>query len=139
MHLVGDIMADSLALALTRIDPRSEILSRFGIKEHSYLLATIHRAENTDQPENLKAILTAFQLLNEPILFPVHPRTRKTLEKMEYSCPANVKMVDPVGYLDMVRLEKDGPHDPDGFRGDSKRGLLAGRSLRHFAERNGVG
>jgi len=107
VHLVGDIMADSLALALTRIDLRSEILGRFGLKEHSYLLATIHRAENTDQPENLRAILTAFQLLNEPILFPVHPRTRKTLGKLEYSSPANVKMVDPVGYLDMVRLEKD--------------------------------
>jgi UDP-GlcNAc3NAcA epimerase len=107
VHMVGDIMADSLASALTRIGPRSEILNRFGMQERSYLLATIHRAENTDQPENLKAILTAFQLLKEPILFPVHPRTRKTLEKMEYSCPANVKMVDPVGYLAMVRLEKD--------------------------------
>ena len=44
VHLVGDIMADSLALALTRIDQRSEILSRFGIQDHSYLLATMHRA-----------------------------------------------------------------------------------------------
>ncbi|MBP1716585.1 MAG: UDP-N-acetylglucosamine 2-epimerase [Deltaproteobacteria bacterium] len=106
VHLVGDIMADSLDLALNRIDPRSDILSRFGMQDHSYLLATIHRAENTDQPENLKAILTAFQLLNESILFPVHPRTRKTFEKMGYSCPANVRLMDPVGYLDMVRLEK---------------------------------
>jgi UDP-GlcNAc3NAcA epimerase len=106
VHLVGDIMADSLALALARINPRSDILTRFGIQEGSYLLATIHRAENTDQGENLKAILTAFQLLNEPILFPIHPRTRKTLGKMRLSCPANVKMIDPVGYLDMVRLEK---------------------------------
>jgi UDP-N-acetylglucosamine 2-epimerase len=106
VHLVGDIMADSLTLALTRIVMRSDILSLFGVQDHSYFLATIHRAENTDQPGNLRAILTAFQLLNEPILFPVHPRTRKTMEKMQYSCPANVKMVDPVGYLDMVRLEK---------------------------------
>jgi UDP-GlcNAc3NAcA epimerase len=106
VHLVGDIMADALALALTRINPRSEILASFGIKDGCYLLATIHRAENTDQPENLRAILTAFQLLDEPILFPVHPRTRKTLEKLRFSCPANLKMVDPVGYLDMVQLEK---------------------------------
>ena len=106
VHLVGDIMADSLAIALTQIDPRSQIMKRFGIQNQSYLLATIHRAENTDQPENLKAILTAFQFLKEPILFPVHPRTRNTLEKLEYSCPANVKMIDPVGYLDMVQLEK---------------------------------
>lgn len=48
VHLVGDIMVDSLAL--TRIDPRSDILSRFEIKDHSYLLATLHRAENRDQP-----------------------------------------------------------------------------------------
>jgi UDP-GlcNAc3NAcA epimerase len=106
VHMVGDIMADSLALALIRNNRGSEILTRLGIKEGSYLLATIHRAENTDQPENLNAILTAFQLLDEPILFPVHPRTRKTLEKMRFSYPANVKMVDPLGYLDMVRLEK---------------------------------
>jgi UDP-GlcNAc3NAcA epimerase len=96
VHMVGDIMADSLASALTRVGPRPEILDRFGVEERAYLLATIHRAENTDQPENLRAIL----------LFPVHPRTRKTLGKMQYSCPANVRMVDPVGYLAMVRLEK---------------------------------
>jgi UDP-GlcNAc3NAcA epimerase len=106
VHLVGDIMADSMALALNRINPRPEILSLLGIEENSYFLATIHRAENTDQLQNLKAILTAFQLLNKPILFPVHPRTRKTLGKMEYSCPANVRLIDPVGYLDMVQLEK---------------------------------
>jgi UDP-GlcNAc3NAcA epimerase len=107
VHLIGDIMADSLALALTRIDSRPGIMRRFGIKDGPYLLATIHRAENTDQPKNLKAILTAFEILNEPILFPAHPRTQKTLEKMELSCPPNVRLMDPVGYLDMVRLEKE--------------------------------
>jgi UDP-N-acetylglucosamine 2-epimerase len=101
VHLVGDIMADSLALALTQIDSRSEILPRLGIQSSSYLLATIHRAENTDQPDNLKGILNAFKLLQETVVFPVHPRTRKTLEEINYSCAENLKMIDPVGYLDM--------------------------------------
>ena len=102
---VGDVMFDIAVEVRNRVS-EDEVLLKHDLKPNNYVLATIHRAENTDQPENLKAILTAFQLLNELILFPVHPRTRKTMEKMHYSCPANVKMVDPVGYLDMIRLEK---------------------------------
>jgi UDP-N-acetylglucosamine 2-epimerase len=106
VHLVGDIMADSLSLAISRAEGRSKILNHLGVVGKRFFLATIHRAENTDQPENLKGILNAFKLLKETVVFPVHPRTRRTLAEINYSGAENLKMIDPVGYLDMVLLEK---------------------------------
>ncbi len=106
VHLVGDVMADALALASSRAPAHSQTLARLGLTAKEYLLATVHRAENTDEPPNLGGILTAFSLLEETVVFPAHPRTLKTLKDMNYSLPRNLLIIDPVGYLDMIRLEK---------------------------------
>jgi UDP-GlcNAc3NAcA epimerase len=79
----------------------------------SFVLATIHRAENTDHPDRLVGIMAALkQIAKEiPVVLPLHPRTRKCLENMGVSCNdaqnSPVRFVDPVGYLDMVMLEKN--------------------------------
>jgi len=106
VHLVGDVMADALAFAVERSQGRSQILLRFGLAAKKYLLVTVHRAENTDNHDRLKNILSALNSLSETVVFPVHPRTRLVIEKMDYTLQDHVLLSEPVGYLDMVQLEK---------------------------------
>jgi len=87
-------------------EKRSTILRRLGLESRGYLLATVHRAENTDNPARLAAIVEAFSILPEPIVFPAHPRTWSALVTYGLSLPANVQLIEPLGYLDMLLLEK---------------------------------
>jgi UDP-N-acetylglucosamine 2-epimerase len=110
VYLVGDVMFDALLHFSKISDMKSNILERLNIKPKEYCLATIHRAENTDNYERLKNILTAFSKLDEIVVFPIHPRTRKMINY--YGLDGlldndNVKVIDPVGYLDMLKLEKN--------------------------------
>jgi UDP-N-acetylglucosamine 2-epimerase len=86
VHLVGDVMLDALLDSTERARERSTIFDRLGLVEKKYLLATVHRAENTDDPARLRGIMTALTQLadREPVVFPVHPRTRKALEKLGF-------------------------------------------------------
>ncbi len=107
VHLVGDVMHEALLWAAERARTRSTILVRLGLQEKVYLLATVHRAENTDDPARLRAILDAFAALDEPIVFPVHPRTQARIEALGLKSKfRNLKSIAPVGYLDMVQLEQ---------------------------------
>ena len=106
VFLTGDVMADALQFAATKASAHSDILARIELQPQGYLLATVHRAENTDDNQRLKNILSAFAALNEPVVFPAHPRTRKFLQEMGYHPPKNVKLIDPVGYFDAIALEK---------------------------------
>jgi len=106
VQVVGDVMADALLGAAARADG-STILERYGLKPHGYLLATVHRAENTDDPVRLSAIMAAFGDIGRPILFPVHPRTRKVLANAGLVLPGNVVACEPLGYLDLVRALRD--------------------------------
>jgi UDP-GlcNAc3NAcA epimerase len=101
-------MVDALAFAAERAKSRSDILNRLQLDEKHYLLATVHRAENTDDPVRLQSILAAFAQIEETIVFPLHPRTRQALEKIgrPQNAIKNIKLLAPVGYLDMVRLEQ---------------------------------
>ncbi len=104
--ITGDVMADALQFAATKASAHSDILARLFLQPQGYLLATVHRAENTDDHQRLNNILSAFAALNETVVFPTHPRTRKYLQKTGYQPPANVKLIDPVGYFDVITLEK---------------------------------
>lgn len=104
--IVGDVMADALQFAAAKVSTNSDILKRLDIYPQIYLLATVHRAENTDNSERLNNILSAFEAINEVIVFPVHPRTRKLLQGKGYRPPENVRLIDPVGYFDIIALEK---------------------------------
>lgn len=102
--MTGDVMADALNFAKAGTTSRTDILSRLSLTPRAYFLATVHRAANTDNPDKLKSILTAFSALTETVVFPIHPRTRVILEKMHLQVPENVLLIPPVGYLDSVAL-----------------------------------
>jgi UDP-GlcNAc3NAcA epimerase len=107
VHLVGDVMLDVLNWAAERCDANpSAILNRLGVTTGSYLLATVHRSENTDDPSRLASIVGAFNSLNEPVIFPVHPRTRKAIAGAGCQLGPHVHVVDPLGYLDMITLTR---------------------------------
>lgn len=103
---VGNIMAESLRRNERSARARSAV-SRYGLKEGRYILATIHRPENTDDPNALREIAAALPNLPLPVLLPVHPRTRPLLEELEVGANGHVHLVDPVGYLDMLSLQAD--------------------------------
>jgi UDP-N-acetylglucosamine 2-epimerase len=100
-ELVGDVMVDAYGWASTRAAAHLPPVAR----EHDrYVLLTVHRAENVDDPDRFARILDALAL-DLPVIFPVHPRTRATLESGGHGLPPNVIAIDPVGYLEMVALE----------------------------------
>jgi UDP-N-acetylglucosamine 2-epimerase (non-hydrolysing) len=109
IHLVGNIMIDTLLEFRPQI-LRSNILSQLGIKEKEYALVTLHRPSNVDNSADFKRILFAFEKIQKriPIIFPVHPRTRKMLEDPELkSITDNMSQLilcDPLGYFDFGRL-----------------------------------
>lgn len=108
VHVVGDVMYDAVMWAANRLDDgASDIVGELGLERGNYLLATVHRASNTDAPENLTAIMWALREAGEPVVFPVHPRTRKAIVEAGIHAGENVLMVEPVSYLDMLSLERN--------------------------------
>jgi len=107
VYLVGDIMYDLLSRFKNIADKRSKILCRLNLKPKSYLLATLHRPSNADSVANLERIFRAFKEIKQPIVLPLHPRTLCTLKKSTIKIPINVRLIEPVGYLDMLMLEKN--------------------------------
>lgn len=108
VHLVGDVMYDALLDSVERAKSTSTILQRLGLESGRYLLATAHRAENTDQLSRLEGIMTALVSLagsGLTVIFPVHPRTRKQLNRLSLNYPDRLHLIDPLPYLDMVLLE----------------------------------
>jgi UDP-N-acetylglucosamine 2-epimerase (non-hydrolysing) len=107
IHFVGNIMAESVLRSLPKIADR-DIAARYGLTKGEYVLATVHRPENTDHPERLGEIASALRDLGLPVLFPVHPRTRPLLAQAGLpDGEGRVQLVDPVGYLDMLALQRD--------------------------------
>lgn len=98
----GDVMYDSVLFYREMVIAGGDKYRTPG-RPASYLLATIHRAENTDNPGNLRNIFLAFSQTGRPVVLPVHPRTARLL-KSEVSVPSNVIIIDPVGYLEMLWL-----------------------------------
>ncbi len=107
VHDVGDVMYDSLLQHLPIAEESSDILERLGVSPGGYYLATVHRAANTDDPSRLGAILDGLRRLDLPVLFPVHPRTQKAAAEASLATGDRLMTVDPVGYGDMLVLEKN--------------------------------
>jgi UDP-N-acetylglucosamine 2-epimerase (non-hydrolysing)/UDP-GlcNAc3NAcA epimerase len=109
VYLVGDVMYDAMRQFAELAQERSNILKSLGLEPKGYLLATVHRAENTDDPARLRNILAAFSAIQETIVFPLHPRTRKIIADQAQGVSAfagNIRAIEPVGYLDMLMLER---------------------------------
>ena len=107
VHLTGDVMADILKDCIRIAEKSSRILDDLDLKPKEYYLATVHRAENTDDPGRLKRITDALCEMGD-VLFPCHPRTEKLLRDGALWDRLNkeVRVIKPVGYLDMLLLEK---------------------------------
>ena len=108
---VGNIMADSLLHSI-EIAKKLDIMSRLRLREQSYALLTLHRPSNVDSEESLTDILTAIGKISQmiPVVFPVHPRTRKNIDKfgLRHICDeANNHLIltQPLGYLSFLNLE----------------------------------
>jgi len=106
VHIVGDIMYDALLMHRSRAEARSRILDQLGLSPRTYYAATIHRAENTDRQDNLRSIFTGLQILGKPVVLPLHPRTEKKMKEYGMQAGSNIRCVEPLGYLDMIRLQE---------------------------------
>ena len=104
VHEVGDVMADSLQLAAANAARGDTVVQRLGLERGGYALVTVHRAENTDTPERLQAIVDAINAMPFPVIFPVHPRTRAALSARGFEFGEHVQLLEPQGYVDLVAL-----------------------------------
>jgi UDP-GlcNAc3NAcA epimerase len=105
VHAVGDVMFDTTQAATRRAEQRSTILETLALAPKAYAVSTVHRAENTDDPERFARVVAWLETAarDTPIILPVHPRTRKLLASRAV-VPKGVRLIDPLGYLDMTRL-----------------------------------
>ncbi len=116
---VGDVMYDSILYYSKLAEGKSTILNDLNLclsnpnselRTQNYYLSTLHRAENTDHPQRLRSILFALNKIakDTPVIFPLHPRTRKMMEAFNlFSKRGRIKFIEPLSYLNMLKLEKN--------------------------------
>lgn len=103
--VTGDIMVDAVLLNIERARKVSDIHAQLHQENYSpYALATIHRPENADSRENLSEIMRGLAELGMPVYFPVHPRTRRLLNALNWPQKSSVVLLEPLGYLDLLAL-----------------------------------
>lgn len=106
---VGDVMYDAALFYGKVAQRRSTILEELKLSPRGFVLTTVHRAENTDDPSRLKAIFNALKQLSRelPVILPLHPRTVAVLARQGIPASKGIRIIPPVGYLDMVVLERN--------------------------------
>ncbi len=111
IHTVGNTVSDSLFQHLEISAKTSNILDELELTSKEYFLVTAHRASNVDIPSNLKELLALFNAIHEKysqqIVWPIHPRTRVKLEEFKIEVPKCLRLIEPVGYLDFIQLQKN--------------------------------
>lgn len=106
VHFVGDVMYDALLWARDVAQRQSTIIQELRLDDTEFILATVHRAENTDSRERLESILAGLADAHLPVVLPVHPRTKDRLQEYDLweRATDDLTLIDPVGYLDFIRL-----------------------------------
>ena len=104
VELSGDVMYDT-TLYYRGLARRPDWFSERGLREGEFVLATVHRAENTDDPARLGGIFAGLAQSGLPVVLPLHPRTRLRMDVAGITPSLNIHVVPPVGYLEMVWLE----------------------------------
>lgn len=106
VYFVGDVMFDVLLWARNVAHECSQILDCLPVDEDEFVLATVHRAENTDDECRLRGIIDGLSGISQPVVLPIHPRTKKRLKEFDLwsAATSRLEIIDPVGYLDFVRL-----------------------------------
>jgi len=107
VYKVGDVMYDAALFYSDIADNRSRVLERLNVAAKTYYLATVHRAENTDELPRLASIFQALTILEELVIIPLHPRTRKVIENSGLVLSGGLKIIQPLSYLDMMSLERN--------------------------------
>ena len=106
VYRTGDVMYDAFLQMSERVSVQSHILDTLKLIPKKYCLLTLHRAENTDDPKKLQAILGTLAKLDCKVVFPIHPRTRAKLTEYHLSFESeSLSFIEPVGYFDMLNLE----------------------------------
>jgi len=104
--LVGDVMYDSLLYYGKIAEQKSRILKNLKLKQKEYILLTLHRPYNVDNIQKLQNIFSALKQTKRFIILPVHPRTCKMIESTNTIIPENISIIEPLGYLDFIFLQK---------------------------------
>lgn len=111
VYNVGDIMLDANQYYQEKIgkDVLNKLLDASGLSmdilNSPFVLATVHRAENTDDTDKLNNIFSALNMLNTNVILPLHPRTKKIIDQCGIHLNSNIKLIKPIGYLEMLELE----------------------------------
>lgn len=105
VHRAGDVMVDALNDARKSCSA-SEVLGTLGLEKLEYLVLTLHRAGNTGDPSKVVSVLKTAAKAKMPVVFPIHPRTRKLLAESGSMgrLPSNIMIIDPLGYVEMIAL-----------------------------------
>jgi UDP-GlcNAc3NAcA epimerase len=103
---VGDVLLDAMNQYRPKAHRRMEIFRKLDLQPGGYSLVTVHRAANTDDFRRLRQIAQALEKVDDRIVFPVHPRTAKSLNEMGFKFGRHIDLIDPLGYLDMILLEE---------------------------------
>lgn len=128
VHNVGDVMVDMLESARAVARSKSKVLDRLQLRPRTYMAMTMHRASNTDDLKKLKSILKALGRSGEDIVFPMHPRTKKALTEsgLMAKVPSNLRAIEPLGYVDMLRLMSEAKGIITDSGGIQKEAFLLG-------------
>ncbi|MEG2018307.1 MAG: UDP-N-acetylglucosamine 2-epimerase (non-hydrolyzing), partial [Clostridium sp.] len=105
VYNVGDVMFDAVLHFGEVAKKKSSIIKKLGIEAQEYILTTIHRAENTNDIVRLQSIIEALNECGKIVVLPLHPRTKKYLQDYGLTFNNNIKVISPIGYLDMLSLE----------------------------------
>lgn len=103
----GDVMYDAALYYAKRAPTRQALFKKLGIPDEPFLLATVHRKENTDDRVRLMDIFCALSVASIPVILPIHPRTKARLESYKIGIHGSIRIIDPVGFLDMISLLKN--------------------------------
>lgn len=108
---VGNTIVDAVKSNLAIAEEKSDVLTRLEIKQDKYILATVHRDSNVDESVPLQEVInTLEQVANKyqvPVVWPIHPRSRKNIEKFKIQLPSCIQLTEPVGYMDFVQLQRN--------------------------------
>lgn len=111
IHMVGNTIVDAVTQNLQIAERKVSILDKLELKKQEYFLLTLHRPSNVDEKQPLEYILEALSQIHGkyhlPIIFPIHPRTKKQLSKFALYSPEGTMEIEPVGFLEMLQLEQN--------------------------------
>ena len=107
VYNIGDVMYDAVLMFKERSKSKEYLLKNLNLLPNEYILTTIHRAENTNDINRLKNIIEALNESKETIVLPLHPRTKKFVSDYGLTFNENIKIIEPIGYLEMLMLESN--------------------------------